>query len=317
MYENSMAPDVRNSFRFKFQKLWRQRWLYLMLLPALACIIIFDYIPLSGWYIAFSEYKLGESLFSGKFVGLQHFRDIINTNSDLVPLIRNTLVMNVGSLILEVFIPMILAIMLKELYWKTGAKIVQNIAFFPHFVSWVIIYTLFCALFSVNTGVINQFLVKQGILTRGLNLLGEPKYSWGLMIFLNLWKSCGYNMVIYLASLSGIPAEQYDAAALDGANRLQQIRYLTIPNLLPTVSVLLIMNAGWILSSSLESYMVFTTPTNISKMEVLDMYIYRYGLGLLDFPYATAMTIVKTLVGIAIMLFVNWLSKRLNQNSII
>ena len=299
------------------QKIWRQRWLYLMLLPAFACLILFSYAPLSGWYIAFSEYKIGKPLFGGEWVGLKHFQEIFQTNASLGALLENTLAMNVGSLLLNISVPMVLAILLCELRWKTGAKIVQTVAFFPHFISWVIVYSLFCALFAQNNGVINRFLVEHGVLEKGINLLGDPKYSWGLMIGLSLWKSCGYNMIIYLSSISGISTELYDAAALDGANRLQQIRYITIPNLLPTASVLLIMNAGWILGSNLETYMVFQTPTNLAKMDVLDMYIYKYGLDLMDFPYATAMTIVKTAVGVLIMLFVNWLAKKLNQNTII
>lgn len=311
-----MAQPATGMGRF-WLKVKQQKWLLLMLLPAFACKVLFSYIPLSGWYIAFSDYKLGGSLFSGKFVGLKYFKKIFATNADLGTLLENTLAMNVGSMILNISIPLILAILLKEIRWKRGAKTVQIVTFFPYFVSWVIVYSLFNSLFSVNNGVINRFLIAHGVIDKGINLLGDAKYSWGMMIGLNLWKTFGYNMVIYLSALSGIPEEQYEAAALDGANRWQQIMHITIPGLLPTASVLLIMNAGWVLGSNLETYMVFTNATNMSKMEVLDMYIYKYGLDLLDFPYATAMTILTCLVSVLIMLFVNWLSRTLTEHSIL
>ena len=206
---------------------------------------------------------------------------------------------------------------MSEIRWKNGKKIIQTVTFFPYFVSWVIGYAIVWALLAVNSGAVNQFLVANGILEKGLNVLGDPKYSWQLIILLNLWKFAGYNTIIFLSTISGIPAELYEAAALDGANRFQKIRYVTVPFLLPTAAVLLIMNAGWILNSSLEMAYIFNNATNWTKMETLDMYIYKFGLGMLDFPYATAMTIVKTFVSILLMLFVNWLTKRLTKTGII
>lgn len=189
--------------------------------------------------------------------------------------------------------------------------------FFPYFVSWVIAYSIVSSLLSVNSGAINQVLVKLGWIKKGFNIIGDPKYSWGLIILINLWKTCGYNTIIFLSSIAGIPTELYEASALDGAGRLQQIRYVTLPSLLPTASVLLIMNAGWILNSNLEQFFVFQNATNWTRMEVLDMYIYKFGLKMLDFPYATAMSIVKTLVSILMLLAVNALTKKLNKVSVI
>ena len=311
------APMPGSSRKKLWNKIKRQKWLLLMMTPAFLCILLFNYLPLSGWYIAFSEYKLGGSLFGGEFVGLKYFAKIFQESSDLVYLIRNTLVMNGVTLILNLLVALILAILLKEATWKRGAKITQTVSFFPYFVSWVIGYSIVWSLLAVNSGAINQFLVRVGILEKGLNILGDPKYSWQLIILLNLWKSTGYNTIIFLSAISGISSEEYEAAALDGAGRWQQIRYVTLPNLLPTVSVLLIMNAGWILSSNLEQFFIFSNPTNWSRMEVLDMYIYKFGLKMLDFPYATAMGIIKTIVSIMLLLFVNWLTKRMNENSVL
>lgn len=298
-------------------KMRRQKWLLLMLLPALLCILFFNYIPLSGWYIAFSEYKLGGSLFAGEFVGLKYFIKIFSESSDLVYLVRNTLTMNGVTILLNISVALCLAILLKEIRWKPGAKIIQTVTFFPYFVSWVIAYAIVWSLLAVNSGAINQFLVRMGILEKGINVLGDPQYSWQLIILLNLWKFTGYNTIIFLSSIAGIPSEQYEAAELDGAGRFQKIRYVTLPNLMPTAAVLLIMNAGWILSSNLEQFFIFSNSTNWSKMEVLDMYIYKFGLSMLDFPYATAMTIIKTALSILLLLFVNWLTKRMNKTAVL
>ncbi len=311
------APIPGSSGKKLWAKIKRQKWLLLMMSPAFICILMFNYLPLSGWYIAFSEYQLGGSLFGGQFVGLKYFFKIFQESSDLVYLIRNTLVMNGVTLVLNLAVALVLAILLKEATWKRGAKITQTVSFFPYFVSWVIAYSIVWSLLAVNSGALNQFLVRVGILDKGLNILGDPKYSWQLIILLNLWKSTGYNTIIFLSAISGISSEEYEAAALDGAGRWQQIRYVTLPNLLPTVSVLLIMNAGWILSSNLEQFFIFSNPTNWSRMEVLDMYIYKFGLKMLDFPYATAMGIIKTVVSILLLLFVNWLTKRMSENSVL
>lgn len=308
------SPQRKNKFLLKLN---RQKWLLLMLLPAFLCIVFFNYLPLSGWYIAFSEYKLGGSIFDGEFVGFKYFLKIIQESSDLGYLIRNTLVMNGVSIFQNIVVAFVLAILLKEIRWKKGAKIIQTVTFFPYFVSWVISYAIVWSLLAVNSGAINQFLKNEGVIQKGLNVLGDPKHSWTLVILLNLWKNTGYNTIIFLSSITGIPTEQYEAAALDGANRFQKIRYITLPNLLPTAAVLLIMNAGWVLNSSLEMMFIYNNATNWSRMETLDMYIYKFGLSMLDFPYATAMTIIKTLVSILLLLFVNWITKRLTKTGVI
>ena len=308
------SPQRKNKFLLKLN---RQKWLLLMLLPAFLCIILFNYLPLSAWYIAFSEYKLGGSIFGGELVGFKYFLKIIQESSDLGYLIRNTLVMNGVSIFQNIVVAFVLAILLKEIRWKKGAKIIQTVTFFPYFVSWVISYAIVWSLLAVNSGAINQFLKNEGIIQKGLNVLGDPKHSWTLVILLNLWKNTGYNTIIFLSSITGIPTEQYEAAALDGANRFQKIRYITLPNLLPTAAVLLIMNAGWVLNSSLEMMFIYNNATNWSRMETLDMYIYKFGLSMLDFPYATAMTIIKTLVSILLLLFVNWITKRLTKTGVI
>lgn len=298
-------------------KIKRQKCLLLMLLPAFIVLLLFYYVPLSGWYMAFSEYELGGSIFGGEFVGFKYFSKIFNESKDLQYLVRNTLAMNGGTIIVNISVAFIFAILLNEIRWKPVANAVQTVSFFPYFVSWVIAYALISALFSVKTGAINQFLVNLGVLKKGFNFLGDEKYSWGLIIVLNMWKFTGYNTIIFLSALSGIPTEQYEAASLDGASRFQKILYITVPHLLPTAAVLTIMNTGWIFSSNLEEYFIFQNATNWQTMEVLDMYIYKFGLKLLDFPYATAMSIIKTAVSVILLFAINKISKKLGNTSVL
>lgn len=299
------------------QKVRRQKILLLMLLPGLLLVLAFTYAPLSGWYLAFSDYQLGSGIFSGKFVGFKHFARVFNFSGELWLMIKNTLIMNLGSILFTTFFAMTFAILLKEVRFKRCAKVVQTVAVFPYFVSWVITYSIINSLFAVNSGAINQFLVLNGFLKKGVNLLGKAEYAHGLTIGLNLWKGMGYNSIIFLAAISGIPQDQYESADLDGANRWHKIRYITMPQLMPTLSVLLIMNSGSVLNNGLDYFMLFQNGSNYLQMEVLDMYVYRYGLQLLDFTYATSVGILKSFVSIVLLLLVNAISRKLNGTSII
>lgn len=287
-----------------------------MLAPSIILVAVFNYAPLFGWVMAFTDYKVGQPLFSGKFTGLLQFQRVFFSSSDMVYLLRNTLVINVISVVNNLTVAVIFSILLKEFVWKFGAKAVQTVSFFPYFISWVISYSVVAALLSVNTGLVNRLLMSAGILSRGINFLGSQEYSWGLMIILNMWKWTGYNTIIFLASITGIPSELYESASLDGANRFQKIQYITFPHLLPTVCIMLILNSGWVFNNNLEQFFIFTNSTNWERMEVLDMYIYKFGLKLLDYPYATAVGIMKSIVSLLLLFTVNSVVKKLSETSL-
>ena len=298
------------------QRIRRQKWVLLMLLPLLVLTIIFSYVPLVGWVMAFTDYHIGAPLFGNAWTGLTQFVRLGAYSDDLLRLLRNTVVINFVSVFNNLFCALVLTLLLREVKWRFGAKAVQTVTFFPYFVSAVIAYAIFNGLLSVNSGAINMALVKAGVIKRGINILGDAKYSWPLMIFVNLWKFTGYNCVLFMAAAAGIPMDQYESAEIDGANRFQKAIYITLPSLLPTAAVLLIMNSGWILNSSLDMFMVFQNTTNMETMEVLDMYIYKYGLKLMDYSYATAAGIAKTAVSLLLLVIVNKSVKKLSGTGI-
>lgn len=297
-------------------KIFRQRYLYVMLLPALICTIIFSYLPLSGWIMAFTDYKVGKSIWGAPWVGLREFKAFFIDSGEAMNVITNTVVMNVLSLIIGLGTAFVFAILLKELQWPAFGKIVQSITFFPYFMSWVILYAVIYSLFSVGSGAVNETLLNLGVINEPLNVLGDASYSWLLIVLVNTWNSLGYNSVIFIATIAGIPSEQYEAAEIDGAGRFAKIYYVTVPNLTPTLIVLLIMNSGWIFNSGLDQYFMFTNPTNISKMQVFDYYIYNYGLKLFNYSYATAVGIIKTIVSFILLILVNKLSKKYSGKAI-
>ena len=294
----------------------KQRYLLLLLAPAFFLTLIFVYMPLFGWTMAFTDYQIGSSVFSGKWTGLLQFKRFLIDGSDFVYLIRNTLVMNIASVIQNLIVAVVFSVLLSEVRSRSFAKVVQTVTFFPYFISWVITYSVVWSLFAVRSGAFNQILMQLGVIERGINVLGSPKYSWGFMIYLNLWKYTGYNTIIFLAAISGIPSELYEAASIDGAGRYRKMWTITLRHLVPTFAILLIMNSGWIFNSNLEQFFIFSNSTNWERMEVLDMYIYKFGLRLLDYSYATAIGILKTIVSIVLLIIVNWGSKKISGSSI-
>lgn len=297
-------------------RMWRQRYLYLMLLPALVVIVLFTYRPVMYWIIAFKDYRPGRNMFTVPWVGLSHFRDFFVDSRDAGYVFRNTIVINVTSLFVNLSAAMIFAILMNEIRRAPLRKIVQTASIFPFFVSWVIAYSFFHAIFSANTGLLNALLIRLGVIDKGINLLGDNRYGMRLIIIANLWKSLGYNAVIFLAAIAGIDQEQYEAAAIDGATRLQKIRYITAPGMYTTLAVLLIMNSGSLLSNGLDMFNQFTVATNKRSLEVFDMYVYTYGLKQGRFAYATAVGIFKTVVSLMMLVICNTTYRKLTDRSI-
>lgn len=294
-----------------------QHRLYIMMIPMLVAVTLFSYVPLSGWVMAFTDYQIGGSMFGGEFTGLKQFTYFFTQAADSAYVIRNTIVINLSSLAINLVSACAFAILLNEVRTSWARRIVQSFSFFPFFVSWVITYSIFNSFLSMQTGVINVLLQDLGLIDTGINFLSDPDYSWGLILFVNFWKDIGYNSVIFLSAISGIDQEQYEAASIDGATHMQKILHITLPALAPTLAILMIMNSGWIFSSNFEEFNLFYNSVNWQKMEVLDVYVYRYGLKMFDYSYATAVGMIKTFASLIMLFLVNTLAKRFNGHSIV
>lgn len=294
----------------------RQYQLLIMMIPMLTAVTVFSYLPLTGWVMAFTNYKLGFNMFSGEFTGLKQFILFFNGTNDAGYVIRNTLVINILTLFLALISGCLFAILLNEIRVNWIKRPIQTFSFFPYFVSWVITYSIFNSFMAAKSGVLNQLLASVGN-SGGIDFLGDPDHAWGVILFVNVWKTLGYNSVIFLSAIAGIDQEQYEAANIDGASRLQKIVHITLPEISSTFVILLIMNSGWIFNSNFEEYYLFTNASNWEKMETLDVYIYRYGLKLLDFSYATAVGIVKTFASIMMFSIVNMIASKIKKKSLL
>ncbi|MDE6893684.1 MAG: ABC transporter permease subunit [Lachnospiraceae bacterium] len=300
----------------KINQIKRNRIIYLMLLPGAVLTAIFSYTPLFGWWMAFTNYKIGKPIFGAEFVGLDNFKEFFGDIKEAIGLLKNTLAMNLLTLLIGMLIAMFFAILINEVTNKKVKKVIQTTSFFPFFISWVIVYNIFNTFLASESGLINVFLKNVGLVEEGINVLGDSKYSWGLIVASNIWKTLGYNSVLFLSAITGIDAELYNAADVDGADRIQKIMYITVPSLLPTLQVLLILNVGWIFGSNFDQFYLFTNTMNKEKMMVFDMYIYNMGMKNLRYSYATAVGIVKSVASIVTILVVNGVSKKLTKKGL-
>lgn len=288
--------------------------LLLMTIPFLLFVIAFSYVPLFGWVYAFFDYKPGIPLSQTTFVGLEHFREMLH-DRDMGRVMINTLALSVLS-ILFAPLPLVLAIMVSEVRNGFFKRLIQTTTTLPNYISWIIVFSLAFSMFS-SEGAINTAIHRLGLSDTPLNVLGNADHVWLVQTLLLIWKTIGWNAIIYLAAIVGIDGEQYDAARIDGAGRLRSIWYITIPNIMPTFIVLLLLAVSNLLSAGFEQYLVFNNIMVADKIEVLDLYVYRLGLVTNDYPYSTAVGMFKSVISIALLFMINSLSKRVRGESII
>lgn len=293
----------------------RRMKLTLMALPFVIFVFLFCYVPLMGWALAFFDYRPGLALNRLKFVGFKYFELLGYYGDDIVNALVNTLGLS-GLSMLTSLIPPLFAILLTEVRHNRLKKGIQTMITLPHFVSWIIVSALCFSLFSTN-GMVNQLLQALGYTGRPVNVLGNGDTAWTFMTALDIWKEVGWNSIVYLAAIAGIDEELHDAARVDGASRFQRICHITVPGLTPTFIVLLLLKVGNLLSVGFEKYIVFNNSLMASRLEVIDVYTYRIGIGTQDYSFAIAVSILKSVVSILLLFSVNSLAKRIRGDSII
>ena len=298
------------AIRSSFQKKNRRRWLLTLLaLPFVIHIIAIRYVPLAGWALAFFNYKPGRDLATMPFVGLKYFKLIGFYREDVLNALTNTVALSTLALLFS-WVPMLLAILINEIRSRRRRMLIQTAITIPNFVSWVIVYSLCFCIFS-SEGLFNQVFHTTN------NVLGDKKNIWFFMEGLTIWKTAGWNSIIYLAAITGIDETLYEAAVVDGANRWQCTLHVTLPGIMSTFIVLLLLQVGSFLSVGMDQYFAFSNVMVQSKLEVLELYTYRIGLKTMDYSFATAISIIQSLVSVALLLGVNGLSKLTRGEGII
>ena len=284
-------------------------WLYVA--PLLVLVFLFSYVPLFGWIYAFYDYQPPIPLSESKFVGLQWFEMMVQNPAQLRTIgqvLLNTFAMS-GLNILTSFLPVIFAIALNEIRAKWFKNLIQTLTTLPNFISWVLVYSIAFAMFS-SSGMVNELLMNMHLISEPIKFLDSPDQVWLKMLLWNLWKGLGWGSIMYLAGIAGIDPELYEAAQVDGANRFQQIIHVTIPQLMPTYFVLLMLSISNFLNNGMDKYYVFQTAFNQKWIQVLDLYVYNVGMGQNSLSLGTAISMLKSLVSVGLLLLVNWLSKR-------
>ena len=294
--------------------------MFLMILPFLALVFIFSYMPLHGWLYALYDYRPPFKLFDTPYVGFRWFYELFTTPGKrdlLFQVLLNTFVMSGFSLGFS-WLPMAFAIMLSEIGNRYFKRLSQTLTTLPYFISWVLVYSMAFFIFN-SSGLINTLAIDR------LGLYQTPKLFlqttgggvWVMMWLWGVWKGLGWSAIMYIAAIASIDQELYEAAYVDGAGRFRTIWHITIPGLLPTYFVLLLLNIANLLNNSVEQYYVFQNAFNKNTIQVLDLYVFNLGLGAGSYSLATAISIMKSAVSLTLLFSVNYLSKLLRGNSII
>ena len=307
----SAPPKKKNLLK----RIVEQRCLLTLLLPGVIWMILFCYLPMYGILLAFKDFNVGFGIWGSEWVGMKWFNEIF-ADAIFWKTLRNTLFFSLLNLVVGFPIPIIFALMLNEL---AGAKLfkrtVQTISYLPHFLSWVFVAS-FLTTFFADTGTVNPLLIKLGLIEEPYGFMSHTFSFICVIVLSNVWKGFGYSSIIYLAAMTSVPQEMYEAAVIDGANRMQKIWYITIPAILPTVMVLLILNISGMINSNFDQFYLLQNAFVSDIARVLDVYTYQIGFEQGRFSYSTAVGLFKSVVSFVLLVVANTTSRKLTGESI-
>lgn len=286
--------------------------MYLMMLIPIVYYVLFHYMPLYGVLISFKDYKVAKGVWGSPWVGFKWFEKFL-TDEYFWKLVRNTLLLNIYGLLWGFPIPIVLALMLNEVTHSGFKRVIQSVSYLPHFISTVVV-----------CGMVMNFLSLDGIINRFVTFLGFEKIQfmllpeWFRTVFTasGIWQTCGWTSIIYLSALTAVDQEVLEAAMIDGANRFQKIRYVTLPSIAPTISIMLIMQLGKLMSLGYEKIILLYNGSTYETADVISTYVYRRGILNNDFSYSTAVGLFQSVVGVLLLVCSNTVTKRLSENSL-
>ena len=299
--------EKETKVKITWKEIKRQK--FLLICSALFVIygIMFYYLPLGGWIMAFQNYKPKDGLLHSAFVGLDKFKFLF-TDAVFLRVIRNTLAMGVLNLVTSFIMAIVFAILLNEITSRIWKKSVQTISYLPHFLSWIIVTGIMHDALS-TTGIINEILMKLHLINTEINFFAHQEYFWPIVAFANLWKETGWNAIIYLAAITAIDPCLYEAASIDGAGRWAKIRYITLPGIKSTIMILLLMNVGNVLNAGFEVQYLLGNGLVQRVSQTIDIYVLKWGISQNDYSLGTAAGIFKSVVSIILIIIANQLAK--------
>ena len=308
------SPKTTSADKFEMESKYK---LFLMLLPFLALVFAFSYLPLFSWRYAFFDYAAGGELSRDNFVGFYWFKQLFKSPAyvkRILNVIKNTLGLS-GMGILTSWLPMAFAIFLTEIKSTKFKRFVQTFTTIPNFISWVLVYAIAFAIFNTD-GFVNSFINSIGG-NASANYLQSSSHMWLKMWAWGTWKGVGWSAIIYISGIAGIDQQLYEAATVDGAGRFQRMIHITLPGLLPTYVVMLVMSIAGILSNGMDQYLVFTNANNKDVIEVLDLYVYNLGIGNGSIPLSTVVGMAKSIISVILLFIANTASKLIRGNGVV
>lgn len=320
MTEKVAAVPKKRGF---WSRAFSQYELILMSIPILLYKILFSYVPVTGWIMAFQNYKPGKNktIWDQPWVGFDNFVKLFTgiNGERFIRDIRNTLMQSLLTLVVGYVCSIALALLLNEVKNTTLKRIVQNITYMPHFLSWIIVAGMVSTMLAVPSsgGIINDVLMRLHIIKEPIMFLAEPKYFWGVVAGSHLWKELGWNTIIYLAAMTSINPSLYEAATIDGANRYQKMWHITLPGLRSTIVVLLIMSIGYLLEAGFEIQYFLGNGLVVERSETIDIFVLRYGIQMANYSLGTVAGIFKTVVSILLISISNFIAGRLGEEKLI
>ncbi len=311
MGKNNTKIEKNPSLKRKhIQKYWQ---LYVLMVVPVIYFIIFKYVPLIGNVLAFRRYRPGKGIFGTEWVGLRYFKMFMKDPA-FWNAFKNTIVLSITNIVITFPLPIIFAILLNEFKPKKTKKVVQTVSYMPRFISTVVVIAIMSEILSPSSGILNRIIVNFG--GKPIYFMNEPKYFRMLYVLSNAWQFTGWTAIIYLASITSINDDLYEAAEIDGASKFKQIFYVTIPSILPTIMVMLILEVGRLLSLGFEKVLLMYTPTNSGVSDIIDTLVYRVGLTNQNYSYATAIGLFSGIIGLILVSSSNALSRKLTGDGI-
>ena len=307
------AVQKKQNFGVYMKRYWQ---LYVLLFLPMLYLLIFKYVPMIYIQIAFKKYSIVESVWNMPWAGNNGFEYFIKAfnNKDFINALRNTLMLNLLDLVIGFPAPIIFALILNELVFKKFKRVIQTVAYMPHFLSWVIIYGLALQIFAPSSGLVNMVLNNFGI--EAIPFLNDSKHWVATYIFLGVWQNFGWGSIVYLAAIAGINSELYEAASVDGCGRFKKMWHITLPGIKPTIVVLLVMNLGNILGSGFDRPFAMQNNLVMDVAEVISTFVYKNGIQGLQFSLTTAVGFFQSVICVIFLLLANWISRRLGERGI-